>query len=119
MTHTNTLREKAEKATRGPWTNNWTGDDPTTVVSSTAVGVLADCGRAVLYSGTVNPQANADFIAAANPSAVIALLDEIDRLREALEALAEAARNSCNAAQHPPLADALFDADQLTPPEKP
>lgn len=42
---------------------------------------------------------------------------EIARLREALSDLAEAARNACNAAQHPPLTDALFNADAALSPQ--
>jgi len=38
---------------------------------------------------------------------------EADALREALRDLAEAARNSCSAVTHPPLTEALANADEL------
>ena len=37
---------------------------------------------------------------------------EIERLKACLADLAEAARNACNAAQHTPLVEALFEADR-------
>jgi hypothetical protein len=87
MTHTHTLREKAEKATKGPWERRhddevWEPQQNRWVASSI--------------------DEDADFIAAANPSAVIALLDEIDRLtRERDEAVsgATAARQNFHTMQ--------------------
>lgn len=73
------LREAAEKATPGPWkagdaawfrgqTNPEDGKRP---ISAGANGVMAN----------VYGRANAEFIAAASPDVVIALLDELDSLR--------------------------------------
>lgn len=79
MTPTHTLREKALKATQGPWSSNSEGDiAPASDQGNNGYWVahLEDCGP--------NWKANADFIAAANPSTILSLLDEIDRLREAL-----------------------------------
>ena len=65
---------------------------------------------------TSRAEANAEFIVTA-VNAYEANQAEIARLRDALSDLAEAARNACNAAQHPPLTDALFNADAALSPQ--
>jgi len=83
------LEALAKAATPGEWTNNWTGNetDAMDCVSSVAVGMIADCSQPVLYSEavTVNPKANAAYIAAANPAAILSLIEENKRMREAIE----------------------------------
>ena len=55
--------------------------------------------------------ANADFIVTAVNSYASSQA-EIERLKACLADLSEAARNACNAAQHTPLIEALFEADR-------
>lgn len=90
------LRELAEKATRGPW--RWTdhrvpdlvgrGGDPdiyeydTEVIEAEHHGECG-CRSACELNLAVGPF-DAEFIAAADPQTVLALLDERDRLRNAL-----------------------------------
>jgi hypothetical protein len=68
---TKRLREIAERATPGPWESILSGpvSRQRLVVDDDACKVV-DCGVS---------NANAAFIAAANPQTVLALLDEIDR----------------------------------------
>lgn len=82
------MREAAEKATPGPWYRNikparkyttvWAGRN--THIAHVSVGG---------FDGTKfsedELEANLDHIALANPAAVLALLDDRDRLREALK----------------------------------
>lgn len=80
------LRALAERATPGPWEAEGDYKSP---------DILA-CGQvvAVTIASDMKPpvdKANAEFIAAANPSAVLALLDEADRLRRALRHILDGA----------------------------
>ena len=72
---TQRLRELAQKATPGSWYSKWPEERCTWV----------DIGNSrypVAYTGDCFEDApNAEYIAAANPATVLALLDEIDRLR--------------------------------------
>lgn len=81
MTDLTALREAAEKATPGPWRaltsgviggDHWYVCDPGEMVAYVAANDGSDEGQR---------QSNAEYIAAAHPSAVLALLDEIDVLR--------------------------------------
>ena len=84
---TKKLRELAEAATPGPW-RDANGNGAASVVSE-----HSDYGcqiylnvRTCEIADTVNRwKADARFIAAANPQTVIALLDEVARLRAAIE----------------------------------
>ncbi|HCE5819522.1 ead/Ea22-like family protein [Pseudomonas aeruginosa] len=86
---TNKLKELAERATPGPW-----------VVDAQQSGAIfnieSESGDLCIAMSQENPastrlemneqrRVNAEFIAAANPQAILALLDEIDRLRSRLE----------------------------------
>ena len=96
------LRRLAEAATPGPWYLDgpwWYGDDDSAYCISTA----EDAGRIAV---TIAPpgymlggerevrDANARFIAAANPAAVLALLDDADALRAELAHMREARDNA-------------------------
>ena len=78
------LRRLAEQTTPGPWVtgrirkHGWTVDGP--VVTRTVLAELS----------ALNDEANAAYIAAANPQAILALLDERDALEAHRDALAEA-----------------------------
>ncbi|HEJ9917878.1 TPA: ead/Ea22-like family protein [Pseudomonas aeruginosa] len=91
MTDTNKLKELAERATPGPW-----------VVDAQQSGAIfnieSESGDLCIAMSQENPastrlemneqrRVNAEFIAAANPQAILALLDEIDRLKAENEAL--------------------------------
>ncbi|MGU0777986.1 ead/Ea22-like family protein [Pseudomonas aeruginosa] len=86
---TNKLKELAERATPGPW-----------VVDAQQSGAIfnieSESGDLCIAMSQENPastrlemneqrRVNAEFIAAANPQAILAMLDEIDRLRSRLE----------------------------------
>lgn len=94
------LRELAERATAGEWhaetdfidDDYGTGDSyvasPTTVCDATCVAVC----NSINYLANKN---NARFIAAANPQTIIALLDEIERLRAMQETSVEDLKDEC------------------------
>jgi hypothetical protein len=86
------LRRLAEKATPGPWKSfsEITGDDAWNPEEQTitigAEGVLLATYKTeyVEYPDHEQNAANAAFIAAANPQAVLALLDRIEALEKGL-----------------------------------
>lgn len=84
---TKRLRELAEKATPGPWRSN-----PRTA----KVYYLASGGDSadLSYILSENEASDAEFIAATDPQTVLALLDEIDRLRTGRDLSIERTRNS-------------------------
>ena len=83
------LREKAEKATRGEWSleygeNRFDGDDA--LIHREAAGYIPICRIEGAHPESgfdedfqMEQQANAEFIAEANPATVLALLDERER----------------------------------------
>lgn len=90
---TNKLKELAERATPGPW-----------VVDAQQSGAIfnieSESGDLCIAMSQENPastrlemneqrRVNAEFIAAANPQAILALLDEIDGLSDELSACTE------------------------------
>ncbi len=87
------LRRLAEAATPGPWTlyvpEDYQGPD-----ELPGYGVECAEGRAIVW-GALEPETgcqfdrDAEFIAAANPNTILALLDEIDRLSDELSACTE------------------------------
>lgn len=102
---TDTLRKLAEAATPGPWYPGHLGRSDhsckcTGIVDEGYAGGIASVhvwnGIESIYAGgndappEAEAAANMNFIAAANPTAVIALLDEIDALRAKVKAQAEA-----------------------------
>ena len=93
------LRRLAENATPGPWeadgftvTQHWARPEPWLTITGDAVS----CGD-YCYGGTargIEELADAEFIAAANPIAVLGLLDEADALRAELAHMREARDNA-------------------------
>ena len=74
------LRALAEAATPGPWTLSADGPPPDIIAGMSVVACTLPSDRT-----RDEDTANAAYIAAANPAAVLALLDEVERLREALD----------------------------------
>ncbi|BHI68816.1 hypothetical protein JNE17039_23660 [Escherichia coli] len=86
------LREKAEKATCGVWSleygnGRFDGDDA--LIHREVVGYLPICRIEGAHPESgfdedfqMEQQANAEFIAAANPATVLALLDELERKQQ-------------------------------------
>ncbi|HHX6500983.1 TPA: ead/Ea22-like family protein [Pseudomonas aeruginosa] len=89
MTDTNKLKELAERATPGPW-----------VVDAQQSGAIfnieSESGDLCIAMSQENPastrlemneqrRVNAEFIAAANPQAILGLIAEVERLRSRLE----------------------------------
>ena len=89
MIDTTKLRELAQKATTGHWYSKWPEKRCTWV----------DVGNSrypVAYTGDCFDDApNAEYIAAANPSAILALLDELDRLRKVESATLQGEKIGC------------------------
>ncbi len=86
------LREAAEKATCGEWSleygkGRFDGDDA--LIHREAAGYIPICRIEGAHPESgfdedfqMEQQANAEFIAAANPAAVLSLLDELDKWRQ-------------------------------------
>ena len=84
------LREAAEKATCGEWSleygeGRFDGDDA--LIHREAAGYIPICRIEGAHPESgfdedfqMEQQANAEFIAAANPATVLALLDELERM---------------------------------------
>ena len=93
------LRRLAENATPGPWqaygftvTQHWTRPEPWLTIAGDDVSCGGYC-----YGGTargIEELADADFIAAANPAAVLGLLGDTDALRAELAHMTEARDNA-------------------------
>lgn len=72
------LRELAQKATPGPWYSKWPEE-------RCAWKDIGHSRYPVAYTGDCFDDAqNAEFIAAANPATVLALLDERDAMNETM-----------------------------------
>ncbi len=87
---TNKLKELAERATPGPWSCNrhWAivGGPILEFTNGAAQQQIAmACGQSWMRDDELRN--NAEFIAAANPKTILALLDEIDQLKAENEAL--------------------------------
>ncbi len=86
------LREVASKATPGPWSSYATSSAADMPLRWTIAGHGATVAQ---FFATNLPEqeqvANAHYIALAHPAAVLALLDECERMREALKRLADLA----------------------------
>ena len=82
MTDRNKLRELCEKATPGEW-EYWTSNSMKRIVAETGGDVIW-ATRYSNYDGTPvmdeKQEGNLEFIAAANPSTVLELLDKIEAL---------------------------------------
>ena len=86
MTH-DELRALASAATPGEWTvaRGWTPDEVYSIESDRDV-----CVAVTRTWNNGNTEADANYIAAANPATVISLLDEVTRLRAAATSSADA-----------------------------
>ncbi|MCV6567510.1 ead/Ea22-like family protein [Pseudomonas aeruginosa] len=87
---TNKLKELTERATPGPWSCNrhWAiVGGPTLEFTNGAAQqqIAMACWQSWMHEEELRN--NAEFIASANPKTVLALLDEIDRLKAENEAL--------------------------------
>ncbi|MGU2291315.1 ead/Ea22-like family protein [Pseudomonas aeruginosa] len=85
------LRRLAKAATPGEWSAVWEEGDDTAWPNLFPI-IQAENGETVIgnegfYSDLEQDKANAQFCAAANPKAIIALLDEIDGLKAENEVL--------------------------------
>lgn len=84
------LRALAEKATPGPWeadgnevSQHWSRPEPWKTVASSEVACMSYC-----YGGSgrgIENEADAEFIAAANPSTVLALVDRAESAERRIE----------------------------------
>ncbi|HGA5418725.1 TPA: ead/Ea22-like family protein [Salmonella enterica subsp. enterica serovar Chester] len=96
------LREVAERATKGPW-KVFSDIDTKTFAIHTPRDKR--CENVIKWGGfdcQPNAEANAEFIAAANPATVLALLDEniqLQREKDAIEAVALALRDDMRQAR--------------------
>ena len=95
---TDTLRKLAEAATPGPWRKDLgDGNEMRFVSVDDANGIpIVMMDDFLEENGWTLDQSNIDFIAAANPTVVIDLLDQIDALRimvKSLENLLKEARS--------------------------
>lgn len=100
MTDIEKLKELAGKATESPWFLH-DFSDPSMNSDPTAQDVAVSCdhpatitiasmgGGFAGYKGLEQARHDAAYIAAANPSAVLDLIAEVERLREALKPFAE------------------------------
>ncbi len=91
---TNKLKELAERATPGPWYAVWEEGDDTAWPNLFPV-IQAGNGEVVIgnegfYTDLEQDKANATFCAAANPQAILGLIDEVERLEEELSQCASA-----------------------------
>ncbi|ECF1703323.1 ead/Ea22-like family protein [Salmonella enterica subsp. enterica] len=89
------LREVAERATPGNWRRT------SSLFNGITVTPFSLCGEEVTLAHTVEKR-DAEFIAAANPAAMLALLDEniqLQRGKDALEAVALALRDDMRQAR--------------------
>ncbi|EPN4461344.1 ead/Ea22-like family protein [Pseudomonas aeruginosa] len=94
MTDTKKLKELAERATPGPWSAAWEEGDDTAWPNLFPV-IQAGNGEVVIgnegfYTDLEQDKANATFCAAANPQAILGLIDEVERLEEELSQCASA-----------------------------
>ena len=84
MTDLTTLRRLAEAATPGPWYLH-TSDD--TLVSSESGEIVQAQGEYMIEYASM--EADAAYIAAANPQAILALLDRLERQSALCAAMAK------------------------------
>lgn len=94
MTDINRLKVLAERATPGPWYAVWEEGDDTAWPNLFPV-IQAGNGEVVIgnegfYTDLEQDKANATFCAAANPQAILGLIDEVERLEEELSQCASA-----------------------------
>ena len=78
------LRAKAEKATPGPWPENYVWGAVRHIDRNVDRSLFCDDADGAMFSW--DRDTDGYYIAAANPATVLALLDEIERLRTELTA---------------------------------
>ncbi|EAC0558141.1 ead/Ea22-like family protein [Salmonella enterica subsp. enterica] len=103
------LREVAERATPGNWRRT------SSLFNGITVTPFSLCGEEVTLAHTVEKR-DAEFIAAANPDTVLALLDEniqLQREKDAIEAVALALRDDMRDAREQ-LEEAEKQVEELT-----
>ncbi|HHI6082940.1 TPA: ead/Ea22-like family protein [Escherichia coli] len=110
------LREKAEKATCGVWSleygeERFDGDDA--LIHREVVGYLPICRIEGAHPESgfdedfqIEQQANAEFIAAANPATVLAMLDELEARSKRIAELEKSEEQLINERDH---AEAALD----------
>lgn len=86
MTDLTKLKELAERATPGPWSAVWEEGDDTAWPNLFPI-IQADGGETVIgnegfYSDLEQDKANAKFIAAANPQAILGLLERLEKAEQ-------------------------------------
>jgi hypothetical protein len=88
---TDRLRAAAHAATPGPWRTGWRKPDGKWLdevsIICTVDGAVQIAGPDDYDSGGVDYPWNAAYIAAASPDVILALLDELDTLRDEAERL--------------------------------
>lgn len=73
------LRSKAEKATPGPWPENYVWGAVRHIARNVDRSLFCDDAEDATFNW--NRYTDGHYIAAANPATVLALLDEIERMR--------------------------------------
>lgn len=106
------LRELAEKATPGPWGLTY-GPNERTRLWSDADGYTDDVIALDPTTERGKPHPDMAFIAAVDPSTLLALLDALDAARAKLHAV-ELARDSIPDTQEPDIADEMAHPDAGT-----
>ncbi|MFF7859745.1 ead/Ea22-like family protein [Pseudomonas monteilii] len=98
------LRARALAATPGPWVKSYRTESRGTRILAILPGAQKQIGMVKTDKRDPNhesvDQANTDFIEAANPAVVLALLDEIESLKKQLDHVAEDRDALLNAGGH-------------------
>lgn len=91
------LRQLAEAATPGPWiTEDWASTDSDGAINVCGTSVMAPQALCGIFTVAleVDGTEDVDYIAAANPAAILSLLDELQALREERTAWRVTAENA-------------------------
>lgn len=89
MSNHSKLKQLAEAATPGPWDRSDGNEVSISYEGDEAYWSWENAGPAQLHGTGTQPLADADFIAAANPAAVLALIAENEELRKERDNLRE------------------------------
>lgn len=122
MTDLDSLRKAAEKATPGPWLHGYEDgsgkNDPgegACITGPFGLFPVIQGGDMDGVAAGVLKQADATFIALANPATVLALLDRLDRAEAVVEAARESVSDNGYSLPSRHLREALATYDQETP----
>jgi len=91
------LRELAEDATQGPWVaEDWASKDSDGAIDVCGTSVMSPTALCGIFTVALEGDEtnDVDYIAAANPSAILALLDELQSLRSERAAWLVSAENA-------------------------